>query len=146
MFEGLAEKFDLKIKVEEIKPSELKLDPRARWKCMFGCENFGKPSCPPNIPGFEDCVRFVKAYRKAVIFKFKVKGMEDVKNAQKFMLEAEFSLKKPYALATFPGGCMLCEDCSGRCEKVRPSMSALCIDASQFGLEEDEMAAILFIE
>jgi len=146
MFESLVEKHNLKVDVEEIEPSELRLDLRARWKCMFGCESFGKPSCPPNVPDFDECAKFVKAYKRAILFKFKVKGVEDVKKAQEFMLEAEISLKKPYALATFPGGCMLCEECRGRCEKARPSLSALCIDASQLGLEDDEMAAILFIE
>lgn len=146
MFEGLSEMYGLKVNVEEIEPAKLRLDVRARWKCMFGCESFGKPSCPPNVPDFEECVRFVKAYKRAILFRFKVRSVEDVRRAQEFMLEAEFSLKKPYALATFPGGCMICEECRGRCEKARPSMSALCIDATQFGLKDDEMAAVLFVE
>lgn len=146
MFEGLIKKYGLKVNVKEIEPAKLRLDLRARWKCMFGCESYGKPSCPPNVPDFEECAKFVKAYRRAILFKFKVKRAEEVKKAQEFMLEAEFSLKKPYALATFPGGCMICEECRGRCEKARPSLSALCIDASQFELEDDEMAAILFVE
>ncbi|WP_456330259.1 DUF2284 domain-containing protein [Archaeoglobus sp.] len=146
MFEDLIEKYGLKVNVEVIDPAKLRLDLRARWKCMFGCESFGKPSCPPNVPDFEECVKFVKAYKKAILFRFKVKGVEDIRKAQELMLEAELSLKKPYAFATFPGGCMLCEECRGRCEKARPSMSALCIDATQFGLKDYEMAAVLFVK
>jgi len=146
MFEDLAEKYGLRVEAEEIDPANLRLDLRARWKCMFGCKSYGKPSCPPNVPEYEECVRFVKAYTKAVLFRFRVEGIEDVRRAQEFMLEAEMSLKKPYALATFPGGCMICDKCNGRCEKVRPSLSALCIDASQFDLDDGQMVAVLFVE
>lgn len=142
----LAGKYGISVEIEEINPAELKLDLRARWKCMFGCESYGKPSCPPNVPGYDECVRFVEAYSKAILFRFKVSGIEDVKKAQEFMIEAERRLKKPYALATFPGGCLICDECSGRCEKARPSLSALCIDATQFKLREGEMVAVLFVE
>ncbi|WP_290624060.1 MULTISPECIES: DUF2284 domain-containing protein [unclassified Archaeoglobus] len=142
----LIEKYGLTVEIEEIEPAALRLDLRARWKCMFGCENFGKPSCPPNVPEYEECVRFVKAYKRAILFRFKIKEIEDVKRAQEFMVEAEMSLKKPYTLATFPGGCVICEECKGKCEKARPSVSALCIDASQFRLRDEEMVAVLFVE
>ncbi len=142
----LAERFDLTVEFEEVDPQSLKMDLRARWKCLFGCESYGKPSCPPNVPDYDECCRFVRAYRKAILFKFKVKGLEDVKRAQEFVLEAERVVKKPYALATFPGGCVICDECSGRCSKARPSMSALCIDAGQFELDDTQMAAVLFVE
>jgi len=142
----LALKFNLSVKIEEIDAREIKLDRRARWKCLFGCDSYGKPSCPPNVPDYEECLKFVRSYKKAFALKFKVSGIEDVKRAQEFILEAEKSLKKPFAFATFPGGCVLCDECAGRCSRVRPSISALCVDASQFGLESDEMLAILFVE
>jgi len=143
----LAEKYGVSAEIEEINPAELKLDLRARWKCMFGCNSYGKPSCPPNVPGYDECVRFVRAYSRAILFRFKVGSIEDVKRAQEFMIEAERSLKKPYALATFPGGCLICDECNGNvCEKARPSLSALFIDADQFKLREGEMVAVLFIE
>ncbi|WP_202318526.1 DUF2284 domain-containing protein [Archaeoglobus neptunius] len=141
----LIEKYGLVAEVEEINPADLRLDLRARWKCMFGCDSYGKPSCPPNVPDYDECVRFVTSYKRAFLFRFKIEKIEDIRKAQEFMIEAEMSLKKPYALSTFPGGCMICEECSGRCSKVRPSLSALCIDASGFNIKE-EMVAILFVE
>lgn len=146
MFEEIAEKYGLKVESTEINPANLRLDPRARWKCMFGCDSYGKPSCPPNVPEYDECVKFVKAYKKAILFRFRIESAEDVKNAQKFMIEAEIIMRKPYALATFPGGCVMCDECKGRCSKARPSLSALYIDASQFNLTENEMIGILFVE
>ena len=146
VFEEIAKRLNVEVEFEEIDSADIKLDPRARWKCMFGCESYGMPSCPPNVPDFDECNRFVRSYRKAYLFRFKVESKEDVRRAQEFMVEAELNVKKPYALATFPGSCLLCEECSGRCSKVRPSLSALCIDASQFELEDGEMVAVLFVE
>ncbi len=144
---SLAKKYNLKVEFEEIDVSSIKFDIRVRWKCMFGCESYGKKSCPPYVPDFEDCIKLVKSYKKAYLFKFKVKNLNDVKKAQEFMLEAERITKKPYALATFPGGCILCDkECKQNCTKARPSLTALCIDSTQFNLSNDEMVAILFIE
>jgi len=147
-FERLAQRYKLEVKFKDIDPPRLRLDLRVRWKCRFGCESYGKKkSCPPNVPDFKDCLEFVKSYRKAILFKFKVKNLDDVKNAQKFMLEAEKAVKKPYALATFPGSCLLCdEECRINCDIARPSLTALCIDSTQFNLDSDEMVAILFVE
>ncbi len=148
MFEDLAAKYKLDVLFEEIDPRKLTLDFRARWKCRFGCESYGKKSCPPHVPGYDECVRFVRAYSKAYVFRFKVGDKDDVVRAQQFMLEAERLVLKPYALATFPGGCMLCDQsqCSNGCTKARPSLSALFIDATQFELSSGEMVAILFVE
>ena len=144
-FKEIAEKLGVEVEFEEVEPAKIKLDPRARWKCMFGCESYGMPSCPPNVPDFEECERFVRAYRRAYLFRFKVKSKEDVRRAQEFMLEAELSLKKPFAFATFPGSCTLCDECSGRCSRVRPSLSALCVDASSLAVK-DGMVALLFVD
>jgi len=142
----LMKKYGISAEIEEIDPSKLKLDLRARWKCIFGCENYGKPSCPPNVPSYQDCVEFVRSYKKAILFRFKLKDIKEVKRAQEFMIEVEFSVKRPYAFATFLGACQICEECHGKCSKARPSLSALCIDASQFNPDKDERLAILFVE
>ena len=146
MFDDLAKRMKVKMQFEEVNPQSLKMDPRARWKCLFGCESYGKPSCPPNVPEYEECYRFVRSYRKALLFRFRVEDVEDIRRAQEFMLEAERLVEKPYALTTFPGECIICDECSGRCSKARPSLSALCIDASQFNLRGNEMVALLFVE
>ncbi len=146
-FGELIKKFDLSISIEQIDPKKLRFDERARWKCRYGCSSYGKKSCPPNVPDFDECVRFVNSYTKAFLFRFKVKDKEDVKKAQNFMLEAEKFAAKPYAIAIFPGGCLLCDEpCSDQCTKARPSLSALCINSSQFDLAENEMVGILLVE
>ena len=144
----LAKEFGLDVKFEEINPLDIKFDLRVRWKCKFGCKSYGKKSCPPNVPDFEECVKFVRSYRNAILFTFRIKDLSDVKKAQEFMLKAERVVSKPYALSTFPGGCVLCNEevCRVNCEKARPSLTALCIDSTQFKLSKDEMVAILFIE
>ncbi len=143
----LAQKYGLDVVIKETDPRKLKLDLRGRWKCMFGCENYGrKKSCPPNVPEFEECKNFLNLYKKALVFKFKVFSIEDVKKAQEFLIEAERSTKLPYALALFPGGCLLCDDeCRLDCPKGRPSLSALYIDATQFDLKENEMVAMILL-
>ncbi len=142
LMRNLAEKFGLDVEIERIDPRQLKLDLRARWKCRFGCEFYGRPSCPPNVPGFEECERFVRSYSEAILFRFKAEWGE-VRSIQEFMLEAERAAKLPFAFATFPTGCMLCDDCKG-CSKARPTLSALCIDVSSLNPGGDFLA-ILFL-
>lgn len=136
----LLKKFGLEADVEKIDPKSLKLDLRARWKCKFGCTYYGRPSCPPNVPDFDECLKFVRSYSEALLFRFKSK---DVKKIQEFMLEAERSVKLPFALSTFPTSCMLCNECKG-CQKARPTLSALCIDVVSLDPEENFLA-ILFL-
>ncbi|MCS7122292.1 MAG: DUF2284 domain-containing protein [Archaeoglobaceae archaeon] len=139
--EDLLKKFGLEAKIEKINPKDLKFDLRARWKCKFGCNYYGRPSCPPNVPDFKECVKFVRSYKDAILFRFKSK---DVKRIQEFMLEAERSVKLPFALSTFPTSCMLCEDCKG-CSKARPTLSALCIDVTSLE-PKDDFITILFLQ
>jgi predicted metal-binding protein len=54
------------------------IDPRliivAEWvrmKCLFGCPHYGKGAvCPPNTPPVDQCERFFREYRDAVLFHF----------------------------------------------------------------------------
>jgi predicted metal-binding protein len=42
-----------------------------RYRCMFGCPNYGKSAtCPPNVPPVEDCRRMMSEYSHAVVFHF----------------------------------------------------------------------------
>ena len=133
---------EFRVKVEnivELNPQEIKMDLRARWKCMFGCDYYGRASCPPNVPEFDECVRFIKSYKRglAIIFKFK-EYMKDKRKAQKLLLEIENNLvlDHPFAFVIFPGGCDVCETCDGKSCKTlaRPSISAMCINADSFGI------------
>lgn len=140
LIEEKAKEFGLKIEnIIEFNPQEIKMDLRARWKCKFGCDYYGRASCPPNVPNFDECVRFVRNYRKglAIIFKFE-DYIEDKRKAQKFLLDLERELMPhfPFTFVIFPGGCDVCETCNGKnCKTLaRPSVSAMCIDISSFGV------------
>ena len=143
----LAKKFNVNLNYQEIDVSKLKFDRRVRWKCLFGCNFYGRRSCPPHIPEFEECVKFVTSYKKAILFKFNISSRGDKVKAQRFLLEIEKELLKnyPFVFAVFPGGCELCEECKDVCHLARPSLSALCIDASNLELKENEMAGLLFL-
>ncbi len=43
----LIEKYGLKARFEDLNPKELRMDLRARWKCMFGCDSYGKHHAHP---------------------------------------------------------------------------------------------------
>ena len=124
-------------KMIEFNPKDVKMDLRARWKCRFGCEYYGRASCPPNVPEFDECVKFVRSYKTglAVIFKFD-NYMDEKRKAQKMLIEIESKLvlNHPFAFVLFPGGCDICEVCDGKKCKTfaRPSVSAMCIDISSF--------------
>ncbi|OYT34249.1 hypothetical protein B6U96_13370 [Archaeoglobales archaeon ex4484_92] len=141
------EYFDLLVHYEYINPKELVTDKRARWKCMYGCENYGKKSCPPNVPEPGECIKFLKSYEKGLLFKFIVRNLNELKRVQTYLLNIEEKIKTPYALAIFPGSCVLCnEPCRMNCKLGRPSLSALCIDARQFKLKENEMIGLILID
>lgn len=143
LIEELARSFGLVVKIERINPKELKLDVRARWKCRFGCDFYGRPSCPPNVPGFEECEKFVRSYSEALLLFFDAEW-NDVPKIQEFMLEAEKTVKLPFAFATFPTSCMLCDECEG-CSKARPTLSAMHVDVSELVGNRRGFVAVLFL-
>ncbi len=105
-----------------------------RFRCMFGCRNYGKKgTCPPNMPPIEDCKRMVSEYSQAAIFHFekRLEKIEEYKPWSKevvlklMKLEREVFLSGYYKTLLLPfDACMLCETCTGsRVECVNP-MSA----------------------
>lgn len=39
-----------------------------RWKCQYGCPNYGKTlCCPPYSPDYEATQRFLSEYKKALL-------------------------------------------------------------------------------
>jgi len=63
-----------------ISPDAIVVSEWVRWKCMFGCQGYGKHlSCPPYVPGPEQTRRLLKEYKKAYLIHFKgIPGMEDI--------------------------------------------------------------------
>ncbi len=127
------------------------IDPKAivtaewvRMKCRFGCGEYGKTAtCPPNTPSVEECERFFREYKRAVIFHFPkaVARPEDRHawsrgvNLKLVDLEREVFLAghvKAFLLAM--DSCALCAKCvadPAACKvprKARPSAEAMGID------------------
>ena len=115
-----------------------------RFRCIFGCPNYGrKATCPPNMPSIEECRQMISEYSQAAVFHFEktVKRVEDyapwsreiVSNLMK--LEREIFLSGYYKtlLLSF-AACALCETCTGnrtecRNPKIaRPGADAMGID------------------
>jgi len=127
-----------------IDPQKIVLAYWVRMKCMYGCGEYGKTAtCPPNVPSFSECERFVRDYKEAVVFHFekKVKEPEDrfawTKKMNLRLLELEKTVfisgyEKTFLL--FLDNCAICDACPGKKEKckkprlARPTPEALAID------------------
>ena len=125
-----------------------------RFKCIFGCEMYGKNlCCPPYIPEPDKWRDFIKDYKYALLVGFHGDGskyLEEKKKINKVLLNLEreaFLMGFPKAFALFAGPCLFCKKCivnspefpknielkSAKiyCKhpnKARPSMEAIGID------------------
>lgn len=127
------------------------IDPKAivvaqwvRVKCMFGCVEYGKcATCPPNTPSIQECEKFIKEYKEAVVFHFekKVDKPEDRKvwskgvNAKLVEMEREVFIAGYYKAFMMPmDSCTQCSDCTDeriKCKNkrvARPGADAMGID------------------
>jgi predicted metal-binding protein len=103
-----------------------------RWKCRFGCPNYGKSlMCPPNSPTPEETKRLLSEYEYAILAKH-----DSSKHDHTLLIELEhraFLSNLPKSLVLVSGRCRLCTECNinGSCvhpEQARPSMEACGID------------------
>jgi len=147
LLKELLEKYPL-IKDWELKEFELaklKLDERTRWKCMFGCDYYGKrKSCPPFVPELDKVEKFLKSYSSALLLMVKFESydeyMDTKREIQKFLVEVEGKLivNYPLVFTLFPGGCDLCDECKfpnyERCQ-ARPTVSSMGLNVSNLGVE-----------
>jgi predicted metal-binding protein len=126
-----------------INPQKIVVSQWVRMKCMFGCEEYGGASCPPNVPSVDLCQRFFAEYKNAVIFHFE-KILEDPTDHKEWakpinskLLEAEravFLAGYHKAFVTFMSTCNFCKECAKtkfQCENPhlgRPTPEALAVD------------------
>jgi predicted metal-binding protein len=125
-------------------PAEIIVRHWVRMKCMYGCGEYGKTAtCPPNVPTIEECERFFREYRSAVILHF-VKELEEPEdrfawtrkiNLELLNLEKEiFCSGFERAFLLFMDSCNICQECCPKKEdclqpkKSRPTPEALGID------------------
>jgi len=126
------------------------IDPRsivvAHWvriKCIFGCEDYGMATCPPNTPSVQDCDSFFKEYKRCILVRLNVFAHKEnypsawSKKATKGLLEAErqiFLLGYEKTFLLNQTCCGICGECkSTRIDCVdkkhsRPSPEAFAVD------------------
>lgn len=115
-----------------------------RFKCIYGCKNYGKHACcPPNVPSVSECRQLFDEYDHGVIFHFAaaIEKQEDrhfwynETNQTLSFVEREIFLKgyqKALLLTMDP--CGLCEKCTGKRElcvhprTARPTPEAMAVD------------------
>ena len=105
-----------------------------RWKCKYGCPNYGMwLTCPPYSPTPTETRALLKEYKRALLFRMK----PDKRKMLKALTDLErriFLGGHRKALAFSGGSCQLCRVCnlpSRICRKpniARPSMEACGID------------------
>ncbi|GAW91209.1 DUF2284 domain-containing protein [Calderihabitans maritimus] len=101
-------------------------------RCRFGCEQYGKPHCPPNSPSPQKTRKLLKDYTQALL----LEGEPPTRNFQYRVLQAEkeaFQAGYYKAFAYWAGPCSLCVSCppEGKCRRTRearPSMEGAGID------------------
>ena len=116
-----------------------------RFKCMFGCDYYGKcGSCPPAVPPVDECHKMIREYQNALILHFAIQSQAKEEKHQLmtnlFDLEREIFLAGYYKVFLLPHhSCNFCEECpagEGRIKcifksKSRPSPDAMGIDIFQ---------------
>lgn len=127
-----------------IAAGEIVVSQWVRLKCQFGCGEYGKAACcPPQTPSVDECERFFREYREAVIFHFTgaVERPEDRHgwtrklNMKLLKLERDvFLLGYRKAFLLFLDTCGVCTECAGsrdQCKKprkARPAPEAMAVD------------------
>ena len=122
--------------------------PWVRWKCQFGCSDYGKSyCCPPHTPTPEQSRQTFDSYNRAILFHLQwTKGRQSGREIKSYMdnvvaMERELFLDGFYrAYSMLAGPCILCRDKACAllqnrpcifAEKARPSMEACGIDVYQ---------------
>ena len=116
-----------------------------RFKCMFGCNEYGQcGSCPPAVPPVDECHKMIREYQNALMLHFAIQSQtRDEKHqmiANLLSLEHEIFLMGYYKAFLLPHhSCDYCEKCVAgvnriKCvdkSKARPSSDAMGIDVFQ---------------
>ena len=126
------------------------MDPRevvvAHWvrvKCMFGCEDYGYGTCPPNTPPVDECRQFFREYSTGLVFRvttFADKDDYPVKWSRQMtdsLLEIErriFLMGHEKTFLLNQTCCAVCKDCPGNMiectdkKRARPSPESFAVD------------------
>jgi predicted metal-binding protein len=132
-----------------ISGKEVQVAQWVRFKCMFGCDEYGKKgACPPEMPPISDCRELFLEYKHILVLHFRVKlDHPDDRNAwslraHKELLPLEraaFLMGHYKAFLIIMDECRLCRHCPGtRFECKNPKMARPCIE----GLGVDVYATV----
>ena len=120
-----------------------------RFKCMYGCHNYGKSaSCPPAVPPVDECHKMIREYKSALIIHFSIQSQTKEEKQQiltdLMSLEREIFLAGYYKVLLLPHSpCRSCENCVAEGDhincidkgKLRPGPDAMGIDIFQTALD-----------
>jgi predicted metal-binding protein len=113
-----------------------------RFRCMFGCNEYGKLGCcPPAVPSVEECRNMIYECENAIIIHFpsQADNRDDIKKsmARLALLERDIFLAGYYkAFLLQFNTCKICEDCTAEGARVkcinkamsRPTSESMAID------------------
>ena len=127
-----------------IKPDKIVVAHWVRFKCRFGCKDYGKGVvCPPNLPSLDECKNLFKEYEHAVVFHFEKKLKKPEQrhqwtkkiNRRLFQIERDVFLSGyPKAFIMYADPCNICKNCESDAQKcrhqtrARPSPEGLGVD------------------
>ncbi|HOO39376.1 MAG TPA: DUF2284 domain-containing protein [Deltaproteobacteria bacterium] len=123
-----------------ISGKDVRVNQWVRFKCMFGCDSFGKKGgCPPAVPSVAECREFFLEYDHILMIHMAVKleNPDDrgewsrKKNLELLPLEkATFLSGYHKAFLLFMDECRLCKDCPGtRIDCRNQAMARPCAEA-----------------
>lgn len=123
---------------------DIKVAQWVRFKCIYGCDSYGKRSaCPPNVPTVLECESFFSEYENAIIIHFVRENENEQEliswckaiNIELSKLEKDIFYAGFYkAFAIFIDECSLCNSCVSEREQcrnkkmARPCTEALAVD------------------
>jgi predicted metal-binding protein len=131
---------------KQIKPDSVVTADWVRWKCQFGCTQYGLGyCCPPDTPTPEQTRKLIDCYKRAILFHHESPAVPE--RGQRFRdflgmlidLEGEMFKDGYYkAFLLAEGPCRICKECAKLKDepcsfgfKARPSMEGCGIDVFQ---------------
>ena len=140
--EELLDKYNFK-EYKWIPAKSIKIANWVRMKCTYGCPDYGKAVCPPNVPSVEQCRETIKEYRAVLMIRFNFeadrnhypKKISDEITGTLLQLERDIFVKGYYKVFMLNQNCCdLCRECAKSkidCKnpkKSRPSPEAFAVD------------------
>jgi predicted metal-binding protein len=104
-----------------IKTKNIETAQWVRMKCTFGCPDYGRSICPPNVPPVKECREFINEYTNALVIRFHFnadkdnypKEYSDEITRNLLLLERDIFLCGYYkAFILNQSCCDLCKDCT----------------------------------